>query len=212
MLRKTMMILAVALGLFAPGAATGQQSLSADQARDFINRLGQRTMVALKGQGMSPRQRGAELGRILLDGLDFDTISMHTLGRYGRRSDSTEFREFSTLFAAHIIDMAIEKFGGMPVDSYAVTSSQSMPNGDVVVNTSVSAGGTISAGWRVRMLPAGPKIIDIMVDGYSMTTHFNGQFQDWLSKAGLEGLVNKMRGQVRNSPSLVVVREIRGNG
>jgi ABC-type transporter MlaC component len=82
----------------------------------------------------------------------------------------------------------------------------------VVVNTSVAAGGTINAGWRVRLLPAGPKIIDIVVDGYSMTTHFNGQFQDWLSKAGLDGLVTKMRGQVRNSPSLIVVREIRGNG
>ena len=212
MLRRMTMIVAIALGLFAPGVAMSQQSLSAEQARDFIDRLGQRTMVALKGQGMSPQQRGAELGRILLDGLDFDTISMHTLGRYGRRTDSTEFREFSTLFAAHIIDMAIDKFGSMPVDSYAVTSTQPMPNGDVVVNTSVAAGNSISAGWRVRLLPVGPKIVDIVVDGYSMTTHFNGQYQDWLSKAGLEGLVNKMRGQVRNSPSLVVVREIRGNG
>jgi ABC-type transporter MlaC component len=212
MLRRMTMIIAIALGVFAPGAATGQQSLGAEQAREFINRLGQRTMVALKSQSMSPQQRGAELGRILLDGLDFDTISMHTLGRYGRRSDSSEFREFATLFAAHVIDMAIEKFGSMPVESYDVTSTQSMPNGDVVVNTSVAAGGTINAGWRVRLLPAGPKIIDIVVDGYSMTTHFNGQFQDWLSKAGLDGLVTKMRGQVRNSPSLIVVREIRGNG
>ncbi len=206
------MILAVALLAFAPGAAKSQQSLSPEQARDFINRLGERTMAALKGQGMSPQQRGAELGRVLLDGLDFDTIAMHTLGRYGRRSDSREFREFATLFAAHVIDMAVEKFGSMPVESYSITSTQSLPNGDVMVNTSVAAGTMLNAGWRVRKLAEGPKIVDIMVDGYSMTTHFNGQFQDWLGKAGLEGLIGKMRGQVRKSPSLVVVRETRGNG
>ncbi|MCC6469240.1 MAG: ABC transporter substrate-binding protein [Alphaproteobacteria bacterium] len=210
MLRKLTMIVAVAFGVFAPQAAMSQQSLSADLARDFIDRLGQRTMAALKSEGA--QQRGTELGRILLDGLDFDTIAMHTLGRYGRRPDSSEFREFATLFAAHVIDMAVEKFGNMPVESYAVTSTQPMPNGDVVVNTSVAAAGTINAGWRVRLMAGAPKIVDIVVDGYSMTTHFNGQFQDWLSKAGLEGLVGKMRSQVRNSPSLVVVREIRGNG
>lgn len=212
MLRRTTMILAVALLALAPGAASGQQGLSTEQARDFINRLGQRTLAALKGHDLSPRERGAELGRILLDGLDFDTIALHSLGRYGRRADSHEFREFATLFAAHIIDMAIEKFGSLPVESYSITSTQAMPNGDVVVNTSVSAGTMLNAGWRVRMLSGGPRIIDIMVDGYSMTTHFNGQFQDWLAKAGLDGLVAKMRGQTRNSPSLVVVRAVRDSG
>lgn len=220
MLRRMLSILVIGLGMVAPGLAMSQQAtlasgqatqlLTPDGARSFIDTLGQRTLEALHAGAMSPEKRSAELGLILLDGVDFDTIAMHTLGRYGRRPDSKEFQEFATLFAAYIIDMAVEKFGTMPVESYSVVSSTAMPNGDVVVNTAVSATTMINAGWRVRMLPGGPKIVDIVVDGYSMTTHFAGQFQDWLGKAGLEGLVTKMRGQTKNSLSLVVVRAMRG--
>lgn len=194
------------------GSAQEAAALSPDAAREFINTLGQRTLKVMQSQNISPQQRGTEIGRILLDGVDFDIVSLHTLGRFGRKPESREFREFSMLFAAHVIDLAIEKFGSMPVQSYSITSAQSLPNGDVTVNTTVVPGGgqSLSAGWRVRQTPTGPKIIDIIVDGYSMTTHFNGQFQDWLSKAGLEGLVSKMRGQTKNSPSLVLVRTARG--
>jgi len=227
MLQKASISLLIALGfsicIAAPSPALAQKAgaqqtaaavadttvLTDEAARGFIAKMGERTMTALRMQ--DTQQRGAALGRILLDGMDFDVVSMHTLGRFGRRADSKDFQEFATLFAAYIIDMAIEKFGSMPIDSYAITSTAPMPNGDVVVQTSVAAGtAPVTAGWRVRLMPSGPKIIDILVDGYSMTTHFAGQYQDWLSKAGLEGLVTKMRGQTRNSPSLLVVREIRG--
>lgn len=213
MLRKLMGVL-LALGVvFGSGLGSAQEAaaLSPDAAREFINKLGQRTLSVLQSQNISPQQRGAELGRILLDGVDFDIVSMHTLGRFGRRPESREFQEFSLLFSAYVIDLAIEKFGTMPVQSYTIVSAQSLPNGDVTVHTTVvpGAGQTLNAGWRVRQTAAGPKIIDIVVDGYSMTTHFAGQYQDWLSKAGLEGLVSKMRGQTKNSPSLVLVKSVR---
>lgn len=191
---------------------TAPDTLTPDLARGFIDELGQRTLGALQASGQTAEQRTAELGLILLDGVDFDTIAMQTLGRQGRRTDSKEFSEFATLFSAYIIDMAVEKFGTMPINAYSVTSASAMPNGDVMVLTSIASTNTINAGWRVRMLPDGPKIVDIVVDGYSMTTHFAGQFQDWLSKAGLDGLVSKMRNQTKNSLSLVVVRAMRGQG
>ena len=214
MLRRMMGAwVALALVLMAPVAMAQQGgALSPDLAREFINKLGQRTLAVLQSASMPPQQRSAEIGRILLDGMDFDIVSMHTLGRFGRRPDSKEFREFSLLFSAYIIDLAVEKFGSLPVQSYTINSASALPNGDVTVYTTVvpDGGQSLSAGWRVRGTAAGPKIIDILVDGYSMTTHFNGQYQDWLSKAGLEGLVTKMRGQTRNSPSLVLVRSVRG--
>lgn len=211
---------AVTPGAVPAAAAPGAQSvalsapttLTQDMARSFIDDLGQRTLSALRAGGLSTEQRTAELGLILLEGVDFDTIALHTLGRYARRSDSKEFTEFATLFSAYIIDMAVEKFGAMPIESYTVTSASSLPNGDVMVQTSVATTTNINAGWRVRLLPGGPKIVDIMVDGYSMTTHFAGQYQDWLSKAGLDGLVSKMRNQTKNSLSLVVVRAMRQQG
>lgn len=186
-----------------------QSAITPEAARAFIDKLGARTLTVL--QSNSP-QRGADLGRILLEGIDFDIVSMHTLGRYGRRPDGADFREFSTLFSAYIIDLAIEKFGSMPIRSYTISEARPLPNGDAIVNTVVApdGGNTLNTGWRVRNTPEGPKIIDITVDGYSMVTHFSGQFSDWLSKAGLSGLVAKMQGQTRNSPSLVLVRAARG--
>lgn len=191
-----------------PVAAVAPGALTPDTARSFIDKLGQRTLAVLQSQSTPAPQRGAELGRILLDGIDFDVVAMQTLGRYGRKPDSKDFHEFATLFAAHVIDLAIEKFGSLPVQSYTIGSVNSYPNGDIMVNTAVMPGGgqTLNTGWRVRSTPAGYKIVDISVDGYSMVTHFANQFSDWLSKAGLEGMVTKLRGQTRNSPSLALVR------
>ncbi len=196
-----------------PAPVQGQQTaITPEAAHAFIDKLGQRTLSVLQSGVLGPQQRGAELGRILLEGIDFDIVSMHTLGRYGRKPDGTDFREFSTLFSAYIIDLAIEKFGAMPIRSYTIAEARQLPNGDVMVNTAVSPEGadTLNTGWRVRNTSVGPKIIDITVDGYSMVTHFSNQFSDWLSKAGLSGLVTKMRGQTKNSPSLVLVRSMRG--
>lgn len=212
MRRMVLALFALALLQF-PAPVQGQQTaITPEAARAFIDKLGVRTLNALQSASLPPQQRGAELGRILLEGIDFDIVSMHTLGRYGRRPDGSDFREFSTLFSAYIIDLAIEKFGAMPIRSYTVSEARAMPNGDAMVNTVVSSdgGNSLNTGWRVRNTPDGPKIIDITVDGYSMVTHFSNQFADWLSKAGLSGLVTKMRGQTKNSPSLVLVRSMRG--
>jgi len=207
-------VLALALVPFA-GPAHGQQKGAAatpETAQAFIDKLGQRTLGVLQARDVPAEKRGAELGRILLEGIDFDIVSMHTLGRYGRKPDGQEFREFSMLFSAYIIDLAIEKFGALPIRSYSIVEARPLPNGDVMVNTAVVPDGadTLNTGWRVRGTPEGLKIIDITVDGYSMVTHFSNQFSDWLSKAGLSGLVSKMRGQTKNSPSLVLVRSMRG--
>jgi ABC-type transporter MlaC component len=207
-------ILVLALVPFG-APAHGQQkaaALTPDAARAFIDKLGERTIGVLQARDLPAEKRGAELGRILLEGIDFDIVSMHTLGRYGRKPDGQEFREFSTLFSAYIIDLAIEKFGALPIRSYSIVETRTLPNGDVMVNTAVVPDGadTLNAGWRVRGTAEGLKIIDITVDGYSMVTHFSNQFSDWLSKAGLSGLVSKMRGQTKNSPSLVLVRSMRG--
>jgi ABC-type transporter MlaC component len=209
-------ILWAAFALFLvqlPGPVLGQQAaIAPEAARAFIDDLGRRTLSVLQSKTLEAPQRGAELGRILLDGIDFDIVSMHTLGRYGRKPDGSDFREFSMLFSAYIIDLAIEKFGALPIRAYAINEARSLPNGDVMVNTTVSPEGAdaLNTGWRVRNTPSGPKIIDITVDGYSMVTHFSNQFSDWLSKAGLAGLVTKMRGQTKNSPSLTLVRAARG--
>jgi ABC-type transporter MlaC component len=207
-------VLALALVPFA-GPAHGQQKGAAatpETAQAFIDKLGQRTLGVLQARDVPAEKRGAELGRILLEGIDFDIVSMHTLGRYGRKPDGQEFREFSMLFSAYIIDLAIVKFGALPIRSYSIVEARPLPNGDVMVNTAVVPDGadTLNTGWRVRGTPEGLKIIDITVDGYSMVTHFSNQFSDWLSKAGLSGLVSKMRGQTKNSPSLVLVRSMRG--
>ncbi len=200
----------VAVFLTVPATGQAQQAMSPEAARAFIEKMGQRTLNVLQANN-SP-QRSADLGRLLLDAIDFDSVAMQTLGRYGRKPDSQDFREFSTLFATYIIDLAIEKFGALPIRGYSIAGANQFPNGDVMINTTVSpeGGNALNTGWRVRQTGAGPKIVDISVDGYSMVTHFNGQYADWLSKAGLAGLVTKLRSQTRNSPSLALVQQVRG--
>jgi phospholipid transport system substrate-binding protein len=180
-------------------------------AAAFVEMLDRRLLQVLQQPDMTPRERSVAIARILFDVTDFDVVSAHTLGRYGRLPDSAEFREFSVLFAAHVIDLGIEKLGELQVRSYAVGRADPTADGDVIVTTDVALAGRdgLTLGWRVHLAGGTPRITDIEVDGYSLTTHFNEQYRDWLSKAGLKGLIDKLRQQTRNSPSLAYIRTAR---
>jgi ABC-type transporter MlaC component len=61
------------------------------------------------------------------------------------------------------------------------------------------------AGWRVRAGGDRPKIVDVFVQGASAGMHFRNRFQDWLGKAGVDGMIEKLRSLTKDSPNLALV-------
>jgi len=184
--------------------APAKKPVTEDAAKAFITTMGDRTMSIMKGSNAAGRD-GA-FTQLMLDAIDFDSLANQTLGKMARTVTPTDRKEFTELFAAYVIDVAIQKLGSTAVQSFAIGALKPQPNGDVKVNTAVQTGDKpLSIDWRVHDKAGQPRINDIEVDGYSLVIHYRGEFE----RAGVStvpGLIAKLQGLTQASPALPVVR------
>jgi ABC-type transporter MlaC component len=199
----------IAVALVVPGPAPAAETGTVEAARAFISGFGDRTLEVVKASPQSVDERTVELGRVLIEGVDFRTLARFVLGRKGRGAKGAQFEEFTRLFAAHIIDLAIERFSEMGVDRYEIVKVRKMPDGDVLITTEIihGSGEPFKAGWRVRHRDGRYLINDLLVEGYSVGIHFRNQFERAINP-GLPGLIQKLRHLTRGSPALAVTEQV----
>ena len=191
---------AMLAGLAAPAVA---QAVSPDAAKAFLTTLGNRTIDTMKGNAAG---RNAEFTKIMLDNLDFDALGTFSLGKLARSVTPADKREFTVLFAAYVIDVAIEKFGNLQIKTFGLGSVAIQGNGDAKVYSRITAGEKpLEVHWRVRDAGAGKlKVNDIEVDSYSLAIHYRGEFE----RAGLStvpGLIARLKELTKSSNTLPTV-------
>ncbi len=202
------MALALCGLIFAFAAATAQaQTIAPESAKKFIQGMGDRTVSALAMQG-DPRKRNDAFTNIMLEAIDFDALALATMGRMARTVGPADRLEFTRLFAAHVIDVAIEKFGSIQINKFDIAGIKQMPNGDAMVRTLIDRAGdrSLSADWRVHDAKGAAKINDIEIEGYSLVIHYRGEFER-ANVSTVPGLIGKLREMTRDSAALPVTRQ-----
>ncbi|MGQ0675685.1 MAG: MlaC/ttg2D family ABC transporter substrate-binding protein [Rhodospirillales bacterium] len=204
----TVRILAAAamVGL-ALGGSADAQNIAPEAAKKFIADMGGRTVATLEKQG-NPAQRNNEFTRIMIDALDFEALALSTLGKMARNITPADKKEFTRLFAAYVIDVAIERFGNLQISGFGIGEVRLMPNGDVKVNTAINRSGDkpISVDWRVRNTAGSPRINDMEIEGYSLSIHYQGEFQ----RAGVStvgGLIKRLQDLTSDSKAMPAVQQ-----
>lgn len=192
------------------GGVAGAAGIAPDVAARYITDMGNRAVEVLATEG-SASVRHQAFAKLILDAIDFDAVAMASLGRMARTVSQHDRREFTQLFAAHVIDVAIERFGNIHIQRFVVDAARPQPNGDVKVHTVIDREGdqALAADWRVRLTEAGPKINDIEVEGYSLVIHYRGEFERG-NVSSVPGLISKLKDLTKNSVSLgTVQRELK---
>lgn len=188
-----------------PSTATAQ-AVAPDAAKQFIAAMGDRAVSV--GKETNPTQRNNEFTKLMLDGMDFDSLAVATLGKMARTASAPEKKEFTRLFAAYVIDVAVAKLGNTQINRFALGATKTEPNGDVKVNTAIDRAGDkpIQVDWRVKNVDGKPKINDLEVEGFSLRTHYTGEFE----RAGVStvsGLIGKLKDLNKNSAAMPVVAQ-----
>jgi phospholipid transport system substrate-binding protein len=198
-------VFGLALGGFAGGA--GAQSIAPDAAKKFITDMGNRTVATLEKQG-NVAQRNGDFTRIMIEALDFEALALSTLGKMARTVSPADKKEFTQLFAAYVIDVAIEKFGNIQVTGFGIGEVRQQPNGDVKVNTAINRSGDkpISVDWRVRNTNGAPRINDLEIEGYSLSIHYQGEFQR-AGVSNVQGLIQRLKDLTSNSKAMAAVQQ-----
>lgn len=187
-----------------PSTATAQ-AVAPDAAKKFISEMGDRAVAV--GKETNPTQRNNQFTKLMLDGMDFNSLAVATLGKMARTASEPDKKEFTRLFAAYVIDVAVAKLGNTQINRFALGAAKTEPNGDVKVNTAIDRAGDkpIQVDWRVKNVDGKLKVNDMEVEGFSLRTHYTGEFE----RAGVStvpGLIAKLQGLTNGSGILPVVR------
>lgn len=193
----------VSLG-FVPAA--GAATVAPEVAKQYMTDLGNRAMDTIAKQP-DAAQRNAQFVALMLDHLDFDSIGAFAIGKLNRAATPEERRAYKPLFAAYVIDVAVAKFGDLPLKSFGLGSVQPQPNGDAKVFTRLNTGGTpMEVYWRVHQADGKTSINDIEVAGYSLAMHYRGDFE----RAGvgtMSGVIDRLRDLTKGSKSLPQIQQ-----
>ena len=145
---------------------------------------------------------------MMLDSLDFDALGTFAIGKIGRSATPEEKRAFKPLFAAYVIDVAIQRSGDAQLKSFGLGSAAPQPNGDVKVFTRLvtSDPAPMEVHWCVHDSNGQPRIADIEVAGYSLSMHYRGDFE----RAGIgtmSGAIGRLQELTKASTSLQTVQQ-----
>jgi phospholipid transport system substrate-binding protein len=194
----------LALGVQGPALAG---AVAPETAKQYMTDLGNRAVDTIAKQPDPAARRGAFIA-MMLDTLDFDALGTFAIGKMGRSATPEEKRAFKPLFAAYVIDVAIQRFGDAQLKSFGLGSAAPQPNGDVKVFTRLvtSDPAPMEVHWRVHDSNGQPRITDIEVAGYSLAMHYRGDFE----RAGIgtmSAAINRLRELTKASTSLQTVQQ-----
>jgi phospholipid transport system substrate-binding protein len=191
--RRIFLVFAAALmlaGLFQ------QPAQAAREADDFIREMGEKAINSLTGATLSEKERADRFREILDKSFDMPTIARFTLGRYWRVATKEQKDEYVKLFEDFVIQAYAARFKEYRNEGFKVGDVREIGDGQKLVASQIIREGQppVAVQWRVRGNSA-YKIIDVMVEGISMSVTQRDEFAAVISSNGgkVEGLLSALR-------------------
>ena len=185
-----LLVVAALLVPVAPPAVAGG-------AESFV-RAAADSMFASYSDSATDEQRTKAFRTILTGNFELKTLARFTLGRYWRIASSDQRREYRRLFEDFLVLAYANRFRDLSGVELSVTSVRAINKRDQLVLSEVDPGGgrpPIRIGWRVRDTRNGLRIVDVIVDGISMSVTQRDQFAAAIRSAGgkVDGLLAMLR-------------------
>ena len=184
-------------------AQARQVSAAVPEAAEFINRLADRAIADLSDKTMAVDMRLQHFRRLLADGFDVPQIGRFVLGRYWRLANDDERREYLRLFEEYIVQTYAARFGDYAGENLKVGTAISEPDGAVTVNSQIirPSGPPVKVEWKLRREAPSFKIVDVMVEGVSMSITQRDDFSATIQAKGgkVENLLAILRERVKTT-------------
>lgn len=156
------------------------------KSQAFIEDVTSRGIGFLENSELSEEDRVKEFENILTHNFDMKTIARFALGRYWRTSTPAQKKEYLKLFEDMVVNVYSRRFSDYNGGKIEVISARPQGKADAIVSSRIipNRGSAIKVDWRVRSKKGSLKIIDIMVEGVSMTLTQRSDFASVIQRGG----------------------------
>ncbi|MBM3572109.1 MAG: ABC transporter substrate-binding protein [Alphaproteobacteria bacterium] len=190
----------LAVVLCAPVSA-GAQSPMQDGARSFVDKLAEQAIAALTVKDIDDKERAQRFRKLLVDSFDVPAIARFALGRYWREATDPQKSEYLKLFEGMIIATYASRFGEYSGEVIKFTEARVDDPKLVTVLSEVSKPGNpvVRVDWRVLTESGKYRIVDVMVEGISMSLTQRNDFAAVIQRNGgtVDGLLVALRDKTK---------------
>lgn len=170
-------------------------------AQDFIARMGDRAIAFLADPDLSQDQKKAAFQKLLDASFDMETIGRFALGRYWRTTSPKQKKAYQELFRKMVVEVYSSRFSDYKGHAFEVRSFRPDGKADILVTSFIVPKGDtpIQVDWRVRYKNGKYLIVDVIVEGVSMSLTQRSDFSAVIQKGGgdVQVLIDHLAGRVQ---------------
>lgn len=167
------------------------------KAQKFISDMGDKAISFLSNSSLSQTQKEHEFRKLLTNHFDMNTIGRFALGKNWRDASPAQQKEYQRLFKDMVVEVYASRFNEYQGEGFDVASFKDAGSKDVLVTSYiVPAGGQkVQVDWRVRNKNGDYKIIDVIIEGVSMSLTQRSDFSSVIQRGGgdFEALLAHLR-------------------
>ncbi len=170
-----------------------------DGAEKFLSSLADDAIQSLTGPEKAREDRVKEFRRLFQDRFAVQFIGQWTLGRSWRQASETERKEYLVLFENLMIATYIDRFQNYAGEALKIVKAVADDDNRVTVHTDITrpnAADTkpVRVLWRVGKNETSYKVLDVVVEGASMSYTLQQEFGSIVRQTGsVAGLLEELR-------------------
>lgn len=187
-----------------PVAVPAQAELSTQGA--FIQTLGDKAISILADKTISEEVRDTQFRNMLREAFDLPTIARFVIGRGWASATPDQQKEYMDLFEKLVVKTYSDRFALYTGEGFKVRSSVPETEKDTIVNSNITSpdgSPSTTVTWRVRQKGDKLGIIDVVVEGVSMSVTQRQEYSSVIQRNGgdVGALLDLMRQRVAEKPS-----------
>jgi phospholipid transport system substrate-binding protein len=185
----------LAFALPAPAEAAADSASS--PPAQFVQSLGNTALMSLTGKNMDRKTREDRVRKILHDNFDTAAIGKFALGTYWREASDNQRKEYMSLFEDMVVQTYTTRFEDYSGQKLKVAGSEPSGPADYIVSSQViqKDGPPVNLQWRVRKEDSGLRVVDVVVEGVSMSVTQRSDFSSVIQNGGgsIDALLSHLR-------------------
>jgi phospholipid transport system substrate-binding protein len=193
--RRSIIVAAVAMALPLPALS---QSQDVGQAQAFVATFTGKAVETLLADGIDQQEAAARFRTLLNEGFDVGTIGRFVLGRYLRELSDADLNAYLSVFEDYLVQVYSSRLSEFQDLGFKVVDARAIGKTDVLVGTTAVRGAGGSAArvdWRVRAANGAFRVVDVVVEGVSMSTSQRDDFSSIIQRGGgkVQVLIDTLR-------------------
>lgn len=174
-----------------------------DGSRQFIQVMADQAIQSLRADGLAQAERVKRFRVLFNDNFAVKSIGKFVLGRYWRKANDDEKKEYLSLFEDLMVISYVDRFGSYAGNALKLKNARTENKTTVTVFSEIKRPGgakPIHIDWRVGTNGTIYKVLDIVVEGVSMSSTMRSDFGSIIRQKNgkVSGLIDELKKKNRS--------------